>query len=226
MACRRCSPSTTIHALWEAAADATSLPRCVASCSAWASPRALIPPHRPDLNAYVERYHRTFNQECLQVHQPSTLQEVQEVTTPFVQHYNEERPHQGRSCGNQPPRKAFPLLPRLPALPTSVNPDAWLQAVDGQAFARRVGADGCVTVDHEPYYISQSLAKQQVVLFVNAAERSFDVWLGKEGVKRVPIIRSACARQPGRLSARTAWHRADATGAVRAHDEGRSPLAI
>ena len=50
-----------------------------------------------------------------------------------------------------------------------------------------MGADGCLSVDHEPYYIGQAYAKQQVVLFVNASERSFDVWLGKEGVKRVPI---------------------------------------
>jgi len=112
---------------------------------------------------------------------------VQEVTAPLVRHSNEERPHQGRSCGNQPPRKVFPLLPHLPALPTSVHPDAWLNALDGHAFARRVGADGCVSVDHEPYYISQAYAKQQVVLFVNAAQRSFDVWLGEAGVKRVPI---------------------------------------
>jgi hypothetical protein len=44
-----------------------------------------------------------------------------------------------------------------------------------------------VTLDHEPYYISQALARQQVVLFVNAAERAFDVWLGSEGLKRIPI---------------------------------------
>src|SRR5215469_12786774 len=33
----------------------------------------ICPPHRPDKNAYVERYHRTYGQECLQVHRPSTL---------------------------------------------------------------------------------------------------------------------------------------------------------
>ena len=112
---------------------------------------------------------------------------MREVTAQFLVHYNEERPHQGRSCGNQPPRKAFAVLPRLPALPAPVNPDAWLDTLQGQAFARRVGADGCVTLDHEPYYISQALVKQQVVLFVNAAERVFDVWLGSEGVKGIPI---------------------------------------
>jgi transposase InsO family protein len=36
----------------------------------------VCPPHRPDKNAYVERYHRTYGQECLQVYCPSTLQEV------------------------------------------------------------------------------------------------------------------------------------------------------
>jgi transposase InsO family protein len=36
----------------------------------------VCPPHRPDKNAYVERYHRTYGHECLQVHRPSTLQEV------------------------------------------------------------------------------------------------------------------------------------------------------
>src|SRR5579863_513672 len=28
----------------------------------------ICPPHRPDKNAYVERYHRTYGQQCLQIH--------------------------------------------------------------------------------------------------------------------------------------------------------------
>jgi transposase InsO family protein len=66
----------------------------------------ICPPHRPDKNAYVQRYHRTYGQECLQVHQPSTLQEVREVTEAFLQHYNHERPRKATllwqcpaSCG-------------------------------------------------------------------------------------------------------------------------------
>jgi transposase InsO family protein len=109
----------------------------------------ICPPHRPDRNAYVERYHRSYNQECLQVHRPSTLQEVREVTEQYMYHYNHERPHQGRSCGNRPPREAFPTLPTLPALPQMVDPDRWLQAIHGQAFVRRVGRDGCLDVDHQ-----------------------------------------------------------------------------
>jgi transposase InsO family protein len=76
----------------------------------------VCPLHRPDKNAFVERYHRTYGQECLKLHRPATLQEVCEVTETFLQHYNYERPHQGRACGNVPPRAAFPTLPPLPAL--------------------------------------------------------------------------------------------------------------
>src|SRR6266702_3315077 len=83
----------------------------------------ICPPHRPDKNAFVERYHRSYNQECLQIHRPTTLQEVREVTEQFMQHYNHERPHQGRSCKDQPPRVAFATLPKLPPVPETIDPD-------------------------------------------------------------------------------------------------------
>jgi len=119
----------------------------------------ICPPQRPDKNAFVERYHRSYKQECLQIHRPGTLQEVREVTERFVLHYNHERPHQGRTCQNQPPRVAFPSLPPLPPVPHTVNPDRWLQSIHGQAFARRIGSDGCVEVDQEPYYIKQASSR-------------------------------------------------------------------
>lgn len=43
----------------------------------------ICPPHRPDKNAFVERYHRTFNQECIQVHRPQTLEQAREMTEAF-----------------------------------------------------------------------------------------------------------------------------------------------
>jgi len=70
------------------------------------------------------------------VQRPGTLQEVREVTEAFLQHYNWHRPHQGRACRNVPPRVAFPTLPSLPELPQTVDPDAWLQTIDGQIFVR------------------------------------------------------------------------------------------
>jgi transposase InsO family protein len=147
----------------------------------------VCPAQRPDKNAYVERYHRSYNQECLQIHRPGTLQEVREVTERFVQHYNHERPHQGRSCQDQPPCVAHPTLPVLPPVPQTVDPDRWLHHLHGQAFARRIGSDGCVEINQEAYYIKQQLAGHQVVLFVNAPEKLFEVWHEGTLIKQLPI---------------------------------------
>ena len=147
----------------------------------------VCPPHRPDKNAFVERYHRTYGQECLHIHHPSTLQEVREVTEAFLQHYNYERPHQGRACGNVPPRVAFPTLPALPALPERVNPDAWLVSLDQKVYLRHVGRDGCVDVDLSTYYIGPQVAGRTVLLQVVAESRQFAVWHQDQVVKWLPI---------------------------------------
>jgi hypothetical protein len=149
----------------------------------------ICPPQRPDRNGSVERYHRTLTAECLQVHRPGTLAQVREVTHRFLTHYNQERPHQGLSCGNRPPEVAFPRRPVLPALPSLIDPDRWLDSLDGQAFVRRVGSDGCVEVDHESSYLGRDRAKQQVSVFVNAPDRLFDVYQGPQRLKSLPIKR-------------------------------------
>jgi hypothetical protein len=147
----------------------------------------VCPPHHPEKNPYVERYHKTYGQECLEVFRPATLQEVREVTESFKHHYNEQRPHQGRSCGNLPPSVAFPQLPTLPALPQVVDPDLWLQAIDGSAYVRRVGSDGCVDVNLEPYYIGKQWAGQYVTLHVESTSHIFSVWHGTNQIKDLAI---------------------------------------
>ncbi len=83
-------------------------------------------PHHPQQNAFIERYHRTYQQECLALDQPATLEQARSVTQAFEQHYNFQRPNQALSCGNRPPRTAFPRLAALPPLPSIVDPDSWL----------------------------------------------------------------------------------------------------
>jgi hypothetical protein len=118
---------------------------------------------------------------------PSTLQEVREVTEAFLSHYNDERPQQGRACGNVPPRVAFPVLPTLPALPERVDPDAWLATVDQKMDLRHVGRDGCVAVDLATYYIGPQMAGRTVLLQVEAQSRQFAVWHQDQVVKLLPI---------------------------------------
>jgi hypothetical protein len=174
-------------------------PRFVGSASGRDFPSALVrfllcvgvephvcPPHRPDKNAYVERFHRTLGEECLSVQRPGTLEHVKEATESFLHHYNEQRPHQGRSCGNQPPRVACPSPP-LPAVPEIIDPDRWLERVNGQALVRKVESDASLTINHERYYVSRELAGQQVTCFINAPEKPFEIWQAGSHVKSLPI---------------------------------------
>jgi hypothetical protein len=73
-------------------------------------------------------------------------------------------------------------------LPERVNPDR-LPGDDPRAGVcpASVGADGSVDVDDEHSYIKQALAGQQIVLFVNAPEKVFDVWRAGRMIKSLPI---------------------------------------
>src|SRR5437899_12172376 len=98
----------------------------------------LCDPQHPQQNGFVERYNRTYQEECLALDRPTTLEQARSVTETFVKHYNIERPHQGISCGNRPPLTAFPTLAPLPPLPEMVDPDAWLRTLDGLHLERKV----------------------------------------------------------------------------------------
>lgn len=147
----------------------------------------VLPPQRPDLNAFVERYHRTYKYECLLIHAPTDVFQTRQVTHDFKRHYNFERPNQAITCGNQPPRMAFPSLPTLPALPHTVNPDLWLQSFHRQRLIRKIRSDGTVTVDSLRYYIKQKLRGRYVSLEIDAVHTEFIVRLGKKTIKQIPI---------------------------------------
>ncbi len=147
----------------------------------------LCDPHHPQQNGFVERYHRTFQEECLAVQRPGTLEQVREATMQFQQHYNWSRPHQGLSCGNRPPRVAFPTLPELPTVPDVVDPDRWLRVNDGLHLVRLVRGDGTVRVDLKSYYVGRALAGQHVALHLSAAKRALLVVQGLQLIKTLPL---------------------------------------
>ena len=147
----------------------------------------LCDPHHPQQNGFVERYHRTFQEECLAVQRPVTLEQAREATTQFEQHYNWSRPHQGLSCGNRPPRVAFPILPELPAVPDLVDPDRWLRVNDGLHLVRLVRRDGTVRVDLKSYYVGRALAGQHVALHLSAAKAALLVVHGHQLIKTLPL---------------------------------------
>jgi transposase InsO family protein len=144
-------------------------------------------PRHPQQNGFVERYQRSYQEECLAVQRPHTLEEVQTVTQQFEQHYNYERPHQGLSCGNRPPRSAFPHLPTLPPLPDLVNPDRWLEFSDGLSVLRTVSRQGVVSIDLKTYYVGQAFAGQRLALHLSAKDHCWIVVAGSQRLKTLPL---------------------------------------
>lgn len=147
----------------------------------------LCPPCRPDLKPFVERVHRTIQEECLHINRPDNLQTACEVLKHYRFRYNRERPHQGSACGNRPPYQVFPELPRLRRLPDVIDPDHWLRAFHGRTFRRRVQANGSVKMDKRSYYVGKGLQGQQVTLRVDADRREFQVMQGRQMIKTTPI---------------------------------------
>jgi hypothetical protein len=147
----------------------------------------VCPPRRPDLNAFVERFHRTLEYACLRIDRPADVAQARDVTAAFARHYNEERPHQGVACHDLPPRVACPFLPALPPVPAWVDPDHWVDLLDGRTYARKVQADTCVHVDEAPSYLSQQLVGQYVTLRIDAAQRVFVVEQAGRVAKALPI---------------------------------------
>ena len=153
---------------WVGAPQGSDFPSAlVRFCSCLGIVVLVCDPQHPQQNAYVERYHRSYGQECLERLRPGTLEEVRQVTATFMEHYNWQRPHQGHSLGNQPPRVAHPELPALPPLPDVVNADGWLRQLHGHHLVRLVNRHGAVTVNLAQYYLSRSLAGQRVTLRIN-----------------------------------------------------------
>lgn len=144
-------------------------------------------PHHPEQNGFVERYHRTYHEECLALDRPADLEQAKAVTAAFVRHYNLERPHQGLSCANRPPLIAFPHLPTLPPLPPTVDPDGWLAALDGLHLLRKVDRHGMISLDLKRYYVSAHLVGHHVVLQLDAQLHCVHVLHEQQVVKSLPL---------------------------------------
>ncbi len=76
----------------------------------WCAQRGIkvlyIQPGRPQQNAYIERFNRTYRDEVLNAYVFTSLVEVRALTATFLTTYNTKRPHD--SLGRVPPRTFLP----------------------------------------------------------------------------------------------------------------------
>ena len=135
----------------------------------------ICPPRRPDKKPYVERCVGTLKHEWLGRFSLDTMADCYEALDAFPHYHNAQRIHMGRACGGSTPDAAFPDLPTLPQLPESVNPNAWLQSQHGRVFRRRIRANGTIQIDKHIYYVDYKLAKQSVLVHLDADHRCLHV---------------------------------------------------
>lgn len=74
-----------------------------------------IQPGKPDQNAFVERFNRSFRQEVLDAYLFDSVAEAQDLSDEWLVDYNENRPHD--SLGGIPPTMFLPR-PKAPVLST------------------------------------------------------------------------------------------------------------
>ena len=64
---------------------------------AWCAERTIevrhIQPGKPDQNALIERYNRTYRTEVLNAYVFESLEQVRDISAEWLQSYNEEWPH-------------------------------------------------------------------------------------------------------------------------------------
>jgi transposase-like protein len=147
----------------------------------------VLPPQKPELKPFIERFQRTFKEECISRYRPTTAATADEVLEPYCEWYNTVRPHQGAGLNLQPPGRFLPHPTIRPRLPEQVDPDAWLHHYDGHYYRRHVDSRGAVQLWKHIYYIGQDYVGQRCALKLEASTRSLHIEVNGKFLKNLPL---------------------------------------
>lgn len=147
----------------------------------------ICPPHRPDLKPFVERKIRVLKEEWLAKFAPDNLADALDCLPEFLHYHNQDRPNFGRACQGETPNEAFPVLPPLSQVPETVDPDTWLTHDNQRTYRRRVTSNGTIMIDKHVYMINDDLAKQSVLVHVDAKTKTFIIICDNKVVARHDI---------------------------------------
>jgi hypothetical protein len=147
----------------------------------------ILPPRRPDLKPFVERFQRTLQEECLDKPHPATSGEANTCLPPYGQWHNPDRPHQGKDLHDQPPQQRLAQAPVRPRLPEQVDPDTWLAFYDQRCYRRHVDSSGTIQLWKSSYYIGLAYTNQTVLVRLDAVQRQIHVEVGKTRITSLPL---------------------------------------
>jgi hypothetical protein len=129
----------------------------------------LTAPRSPTTTGKVERFHKTVRKEFLTGQVFESLTEAQAALDLWVEHYNNERPHQG--IGMVPPVRRFELATSEPfeVILGDDQPPASDQqvALTDRRVTRRVGKGGRVSLATFSYHVGRWLAGETVDVVIS-----------------------------------------------------------
>jgi hypothetical protein len=133
---------------------------------------------------HVERCVKTLKHEWIVRFPWETQADLYEALDGFGRYHNAQCLHQGRACQNRTPDEAFPVLPRLPELPTQVAPNRWMESEHGRVYRRHISSSGTIQIDQHRYSIS---SKQGVLAHLDAEARVFHITYEGRKIKQVAL---------------------------------------
>lgn len=147
----------------------------------------ILPPRRPDLKPFVERFQRTLKEECLSKYHPETADRANEHLQPYCQWYNQSRPHQGKGNQERPPQQRLVQCLPLPRIPETVDPDTWLAHYHNRHYRRHVDSRGTIQLWKYTYYVGIAYANQTASVRLDAHQRLILVEIGQASLKPIPL---------------------------------------